>query len=65
LQETVHKDYSFLFKNVTAKDFDAEVDKLYKAMPAMQEHERLAGLARIMASFSVHPGSCLSDILLQ
>ena len=51
LQQTVHKDYSFLFKNITAKDFDVEVDKLYAAIPVMKEHEVLAGFARIVASF--------------
>lgn len=51
LQQTVHKDYPFLFKNVTAAQFDAEADKLYKAMPAMREHERLAGFARMVALF--------------
>lgn len=51
LQHTIHKDYSFLFKNVTAAAFDAEVEKLYKAMPGMKDHERVAGLARIVALF--------------
>jgi tetratricopeptide (TPR) repeat protein len=51
LQQTVHKDYSFLFKKVTVVAFDAEVEKLYKAMPAMKDHERVAGLARIVARF--------------
>lgn len=51
LQQKVHKDYSFLFKNITAKDFDAEVDKLYNEIPKMMEHEVLAGFARIIASF--------------
>jgi tetratricopeptide (TPR) repeat protein len=51
LQQTVHKDYPFLFKKITAAQFDAEVDKLYTAMPAMQEHERLAGLTRIVSLF--------------
>ena len=51
LQQTVHKDYFFLFKNITAKDFDADVDKLYSAIPTMKEHEVLAGFARIVASF--------------
>jgi tetratricopeptide (TPR) repeat protein len=49
LQQTVHKDYPFLFKNVTEKQFDAEVDKLYGEMPQLQDHEKLAGLARIVA----------------
>jgi tetratricopeptide (TPR) repeat protein len=51
LQQTVHKDYAFLFKNITPKDFDAAADKLYQSMPALQEHERQAGIARLVASF--------------
>ena len=51
LQEKVHKDFSFLFKNTTAKDFDVAVDKLYNAIPSLKEHEVLAGFARIIASF--------------
>jgi len=51
LQQTVHKDYSFLFKNIKANEFDAAVDKLYNAIPSMKEHEVLAGFARIVASF--------------
>jgi hypothetical protein len=51
LQHTVQKDYSFLFKNITAAEFNAAADKLYAAMPDMQDHERLAGLARLVASF--------------
>lgn len=51
LQQTVHKDYSFLFKKITDKDFDAAVEKLHQAMPAMQEHERIAGLGRIVSLF--------------
>lgn len=51
LQQTVHKDYSPLFKNITAQQFDEEVTKLYKELPSMQEHERLAGIGRIVALF--------------
>lgn len=51
LQLTVHKDYAFLFKKVTAYDFDAAVDKLYKAIPGMEVHERIAGIARIVSLF--------------
>lgn len=51
LQQTVHKDYSFLFKKVTAAAFDAAVEELYKAMPGMQAHERQAGIGRIIAMF--------------
>lgn len=51
LQQTVHKHYSFLFKNIKASEFDDAVDKLYNAIPSMKEHEVLAGFARIVASF--------------
>lgn len=51
LQEKVHNEYSFLFKKVTATAFDAEVEKLYKAIPSMKDHERLAGIGRIVALF--------------
>jgi tetratricopeptide (TPR) repeat protein len=51
LQQTVHSDYSFLFKKTTAKDFDAEVEKLYQSIPKMKDHEILAGFARIVSSF--------------
>lgn len=51
LQQTVHKDYPFLFKKTTAEQFDAEVEKLHQAIPAMQPHEILAGFGRLVASF--------------
>jgi tetratricopeptide (TPR) repeat protein len=51
LQQTVNKDYSFLFKNITADKFNAEVEKLYQQIPQMKEHEILAGFARIVSSF--------------
>lgn len=51
LQTLVHKDYSFLLKKVTPADFDSAVEQLYKELPAMQDHERLAGLARIVSLF--------------
>lgn len=51
LQHTVHKDYSFLFKNISAIEFDAQVDQLHQAIPGMQDHEILAGFARIVSAF--------------
>lgn len=51
LQETVHKDYSFLFKKVTAEAFDAEIDKLAQAIPQLEDHEIVAGISRIIALF--------------
>ena len=49
LQHVVNTDYSFLFKNISKKDFDAEVEKLNTAIPTMQPHEILAGFARIVS----------------
>ncbi|WP_297764909.1 tetratricopeptide repeat protein [uncultured Muriicola sp.] len=51
LQKTVHKDFPFLFKKTTAEDFDAEVEKLYQAIPQLADHEVLVGLARLVAMF--------------
>lgn len=51
LQKTVHKDYPFLFKKITAEKFDAEVQKFHQAIPTLQEHEIVAGFGRMVASF--------------
>lgn len=51
LKQTVHKDYPFLFKKVTAEKFDSAVEKLHKEIPAMKEHEILAGFGRIICLF--------------
>lgn len=51
LQTTVHNEYPFLFKKTTAEAFDAEVEKLYKAIPSMERHEIIVGLARIVSMF--------------
>ncbi len=51
LQETVHNDYPFLFKKTTKEDFDAEVAKLHQAIPNLQSHEVIVGLARIVSMF--------------
>lgn len=51
LQETVHTDYSFLFKKTTAQEFDAAVAKLHDQIPNMQEHEIVIGLAKLVSSF--------------
>lgn len=62
LQETVHKDYDFLFKKVTKEVFDAEVESLHKRIPSLEKHEIIVGLARVVALFeyghtSIHLGS--------
>lgn len=51
LQETVHKDYPFLFKKVSKETFDAEVEKLHQEIPSLAEHEIIVGLARIVSLF--------------
>jgi len=51
LQNTVHKDYPFLFKKVTASAFDEAVEEFDKAIPAMQDHEVLIGFAKIIGMF--------------
>ncbi len=51
LQETVHEDYSFLFKKVTADAFDKEVEQLHNEIPNLAEHEIIVGFARIIALF--------------
>ena len=51
LQHTVHTDYSFLFKKTTKEAFDADVEALNKAIPNLQEHEVVVGLARLVSSF--------------
>ncbi len=51
LQETVHKDYAFLFKKVTAEAFDAAIDQFHNEIPKLQDHEVLVGFAKIIALF--------------
>lgn len=51
IQETVHKDYAHLFKKVTAAKFDSEVEKLYKEIPNLKDHEVVVGFARIISLF--------------
>ncbi len=51
LQDNVHKEYSFLFKKVTAETFDTEVDKLYEAIPDMEAHEIPVAISRIVSLF--------------
>ncbi|PPK87385.1 tetratricopeptide repeat protein [Neolewinella xylanilytica] len=51
LQRTVHDDYPFLFKKVTAEAFDAAVEELYAAVPDLEDHEVSVGIARLIALF--------------
>ena len=51
LQKTIHDEYPFLFRKIEAVAFDASVDQLYEAIPNLEEHEIMVGLARLVASF--------------
>jgi tetratricopeptide (TPR) repeat protein len=51
LQETVHNDYPFLFKKTTVEAFDQKVEQLAKEIPNLEDHQVVAGLSRIVASF--------------
>lgn len=51
LQQSIHKDYPFLFKKVTAQKWDAEVAKLRSEIPNMADHEIMVGLSRMVAMF--------------
>eukprot|EP00747_Dinoflagellata_sp_TGD_P188009 gnl/TRDRNA2_/TRDRNA2_46311_c0_seq1.p1 gnl/TRDRNA2_/TRDRNA2_46311_c0~~gnl/TRDRNA2_/TRDRNA2_46311_c0_seq1.p1 ORF type:complete len:549 (-),score=9.60 gnl/TRDRNA2_/TRDRNA2_46311_c0_seq1:43-1689(-) len=51
LQQTVHKDYPFLFKKTTAEEFDKAVNMLHDQVPKLEEHEITVGLARIIGLF--------------
>ena len=52
LQQTVHKDYPFLFKKTTKADFDTAVEKLYDEIPKLEQHEIIIGMAKIVSSFN-------------
>lgn len=61
LQNTIHRDYPFLFKKITAEKFDAEVEKFYQAIPNLEDHEVIVGLARMVALFEYgHTGLSLN-----
>jgi tetratricopeptide (TPR) repeat protein len=51
LQATIHEEYPFLFKKTTPEAFDTAVSELYTAIPQMESHEIMVGMARLVASF--------------
>ncbi|WP_103867211.1 S41 family peptidase [Aquimarina sp. I32.4] len=51
IQNTIHKDYSFLFVKTTKEDFDTEVETLYNDIPNLQEHEIIIGISRLVSLF--------------
>lgn len=50
-QQTIHTDYSFLFKKITTTEFDAEVDKLAANIPQLEDHEVMVGFLRLISLF--------------
>lgn len=51
LQQTVHQEYPFLFKKVSAEAFDQAVKELHNAIPELAQHEVVVGLARLVSMF--------------
>ena len=51
LQSTVHSDYPFLFKKVTATVLDAEVEKLHEEIPSLKPQELPVAFSRIVSLF--------------
>lgn len=51
LKTTIHQEYPFLFKKISAKEWDVKVKELHDAIPQMEQHEILVGLAKIVAAF--------------
>ncbi len=51
LQATIHKDYPFLFKKISAQDFDTEVEALHGNIPNMEPHEINVSFAKIVSLF--------------
>lgn len=51
LQETVHKKYSFLFKKISQKKWDKEVEKFYAEIPTMEQHQIKVGMTRMVSLF--------------
>ncbi len=51
LQKTIHDEYAFLFKKISASEFDEKAALLRAAIPKLEDHEVMVGLARLIASF--------------
>ena len=51
LQETIHESFSFLFKKIKAKDFDAKVEHLYKEIPKLEDHQIVVEFTKLVAAF--------------
>jgi hypothetical protein len=53
LQSSVHSNYSNLFYNISAKDWDKAVDDLYLKIPDMDKYQIEAGFVKLVALFKV------------
>lgn len=51
LQKIIHDEYPFLFRKITAEDFDAQVETFYEAIPEMEPYEIAVGFTRIVSLF--------------
>jgi tetratricopeptide (TPR) repeat protein len=51
LQKTVNEEYPFLFKKVTAKEFNDAAKALYQQVPSLEEHEIVVGMSRLVSLF--------------
>lgn len=51
LQKKVNEEFSFLFKKVSAQEFNTAVEQLHKEIPNLQEHEIIVGMSRLVNLF--------------
>lgn len=51
LQKTVNEEFPFLFKKVTAEEFNTAAETLYKEIPNLEEHEVIVGFSRLVSLF--------------
>ena len=51
LQEAIHKDFPFLFKKISAEEFDQAVETFHASIPELETHEILVGMTRMVAQF--------------
>jgi len=53
LQQIVYTKYQNLFYNISAENWDKEVDKLYSGIPGMNNNEIVAGFVKLVALFHI------------
>ena len=51
LKKIINDDYPFLFKKVTAKEFNEAADKLYNQVEDLEDHEIIVGMSRLISLF--------------